>query len=101
MQKQVSEVPAQAKICGHFLYVRDIKQAMNMYSSLFALPIKEENFLGGHLYFMDNGIILDSDEMEDRPIPEWLPVSLKLSSVDIDISKAFLEELGCDMLPPL
>jgi predicted enzyme related to lactoylglutathione lyase len=94
MQKQASETLVQANINGHFLYVRDIRQAMNMYSSLFGLPIKEENFLFGHLYFMDNGVILDSDQMEGRPIPEWLPVSLKLSSMDIDKTKAQLEELG-------
>jgi predicted enzyme related to lactoylglutathione lyase len=94
MQKQASETLVQANINGHFLYVRDIRQAMNMYSSLFGLPIKEENFLFGHLYFMDNGVILDSDEMEGRPIPEWLPVSLKLASMDIDKTKAHLEELG-------
>ncbi|QGQ94678.1 hypothetical protein EHS13_07145 [Paenibacillus psychroresistens] len=94
MQKQGSESLVQAKINGHFLYVRDIRKAMNMYSSLFGLSIKEENFLFGHLYFMDNGVILDSDEMEGRPIPDWLPVSLKLESMDIDKSKAYLEEHG-------
>jgi predicted enzyme related to lactoylglutathione lyase len=94
MQKQDTETPVQANINGHFLYVRDIRQAMTMYSSLFGLPIKEENFLFGHLYFMDNGVILDSDEMEGRPIREWLPVSLKLGSLDIDKTKAHLEELG-------
>ncbi len=94
MEKQESGTLVQAKVDGHFLYVRDISQAMTMYSNLFGLPIKEENFLFGHLYFMDNGVILDSNEMEGRPIPNWLPVSLKLASTDIDKTKDYVQELG-------
>jgi len=92
--QKASETLVQAKICSHFLCVRDIRQAMNRYSSLFGFSIKEENFLFDHLYFMDNGVILDSVGMEGRPVPEWLPVSLKLASADIDKTKTQLEELG-------
>jgi predicted enzyme related to lactoylglutathione lyase len=82
---------------GHFLYVRDIKKAVNMYCSLFEFPINEEEILFGHLYFMPNGIILDSDEMEVRPIPVWLPVSLKLGTTDIDRAYNRIQELGFEI----
>ncbi len=94
MQKETLKPLVQANPTGHFLYVRDIRRAMNMYSSLFDLPIQEENFLFGHLYFMSNGIILDADKMEGRPIPEWLPVSLKLKTTNIDKTHDLVKELG-------
>jgi predicted enzyme related to lactoylglutathione lyase len=100
MQKQAVESLVQAKV-DVFLCVRDIRQAMNMYSKLFNLPIKEESFYSGHLYCMDNGILLDSDEMEGRPIPDWLPVSLKLSSLDIDKAKEYVEEIGFKVPSPI
>jgi predicted enzyme related to lactoylglutathione lyase len=65
-----------------------------MYSKLFGYQVKEEEILFGHLYFFPNGVILDSDDMEGRPIPEWLPVSLKLGTTDIDKSRDYVQELG-------
>jgi predicted enzyme related to lactoylglutathione lyase len=82
---------------SYFIYVRDLKQAITMYSQLFGLPIKEEEILFGHLYFMPNGVILDSHEMEGRPIPEWLPVSLKLATTNIDQTKDYVQELGFEI----
>lgn len=89
-----SESLIQEKVNGHFIYVRDLQKAIVMYSQLFDYPVKEEEVLFGHLYFMPNGIILDSDEMEGRPIPEWLPVSLKLGSTDINRAKEHVQQLG-------
>jgi predicted enzyme related to lactoylglutathione lyase len=89
-----SEKLIQEKVNGYFIYVRDLKNAIVMYSKLFGYPVKEEEVLFGHLYFMPNGIILDSDGMVGRPIPEWLPVSLKLGTTDIDKAKDNVQELG-------
>jgi predicted enzyme related to lactoylglutathione lyase len=85
------------QIEGHFLSVRDIKKAVHMYCKLFDYPIHEEEILFGHLYFMPNGIILDSDEMEGRPIPQWLPVSLKLGAKNIDSAFNYVQELGFEI----
>ncbi|AJY76192.1 VOC family protein [Paenibacillus beijingensis] len=83
---------------GYFLYVRDLKKAIQMYCSLFEFPVKEEEVLFGHLYFMPNGIIIDSNDMEGRPIPEWLPVSLKLSTTDINTAFNYVQELGFNIV---
>lgn len=87
----------QEKVNGYFIYVRDLKKAIYMYSKLFGYPVKEEETLFGHLYFMPNGIILDSHGMENRPIPEWLPVSLKLGTKEIDKSMDLIQELGFEI----
>ncbi len=92
-----SEAMVQEKVNGYFIYVRDLKKAVYMYSKLFNYPVKEEEILFGHLYFMPNGIILDSHGMENRPIPEWLPVSLKLGTKEIDKSMDFIQELGFEI----
>ncbi len=89
-----SESLVQEKVNGYFIYVRDLKKAMNTYSKLFGYEVKDEEILFGNLYFMPNSVILDSDEMEGRPIPEWLPVSLKLGTTDIDMTMDFVKELG-------
>jgi predicted enzyme related to lactoylglutathione lyase len=92
-----SEAIVHQKVNGYFIYVRDLKRAINMYSKLFDFPVKEEEILFGHLYFMPNDIILDSNGMENKPIPEWLPVSIKLGTKDIDKSKDFVQELGFEI----
>ncbi|MBD0384402.1 VOC family protein [Paenibacillus sedimenti] len=89
-----SESLVQEKVNGYFIYVRDLNKAIDMYSKLFGYDVKNEEILFGHLYFMPNGVILDSDEMEGRAIPEWLPVSLKLGTTDIDETRDFVQELG-------
>jgi predicted enzyme related to lactoylglutathione lyase len=92
-----SDQLVQQKVDGHFIYVRDIHKSIAMYSKLFGFPVQEDKILFGHLYFLPNGVILDANGMKDRPIPEWLPVSLKLSSGDIDLTKAFVEDIGFEM----
>jgi len=84
----------QKKVSGYFIYVRDLKKAIEMYSKLFGYDVIEQNFVSDHSYFMDNGVVLESGGMEDRPALDWFPVSLKLSTTDIDQSKSFVEELG-------
>lgn len=93
-----SETPIQAQVNGYFIYVRDLKRAVDMYCKLFGYPVKEDEILFGHLYFLPNGVIIDSDEMKDRPIPDWLPVSLKLGTNDIDLTRDYVQELGFEII---
>ncbi|TMV46840.1 hypothetical protein FE783_24690 [Paenibacillus mesophilus] len=93
-----SGAPIQAQVNGYFIYVRNLESAIVMYSKLFGYPVKEEEMLFGHLYFLPNGVILDSDEMKGRPIPDWLPVSLKLGSDNIDSARNYVQDLGFEII---
>lgn len=93
-QERSSESLVQPYSLGLFFYVRNIRQAISMYSQLFGYPVREDGLLFDHLYFLPNGIALDAHGMEDRPLPEWLPVSLKLATSDIDRTKEHVEQLG-------
>jgi predicted enzyme related to lactoylglutathione lyase len=92
------ETPIQQQVNGYFIYVRDLSPAIVMYSKLFGYPVKEEEILFGHLYFLPNGVIIDSDEMKGRPIPDWLPISLKLGTKDIDLTSDYVQELGFEII---
>jgi len=98
MNNRIQSTLISPKLDGHFLSVRDIKKAVHMYCKLFEFPIREEEILFGHLYFMPNRIILDSDDMEGRPIPQWIPVSLKLGTKDIDKAYNHVQELGFEIV---
>ncbi|UUZ83514.1 VOC family protein [Paenibacillus sp. P26] len=80
-----------------FLWVRDLAKAAQLYARLLGLEIQEEERYG-HLHIFELGhgtsLILDSNGMDNIPVPETGPVLFKLSTRDIDAAYRQAQELG-------
>jgi catechol 2,3-dioxygenase-like lactoylglutathione lyase family enzyme len=79
------------------LWVRNLDLAVDRYSKLMGLEVKEENRFGHlHLFHLDNGthFMLDSNGMDNVPVPEKGPVLFKLDTYDIDRAAREATDLG-------
>jgi predicted enzyme related to lactoylglutathione lyase len=93
-----------------FLWVRNLDRAVGLYSQLMGLEVREQDRYGHlHLFRLDNNthFILDSNGMEDVPVPEKGPVLFKLNTKDIDKAREEAVKLGYEVvhgivhLPPV
>jgi predicted enzyme related to lactoylglutathione lyase len=93
-----------------FLWVRNLDRAVGRYSQLMGLEVREQDRYGHlHLFRLDNNthFMLDSNGMEDIPVPEKGPVLFKLNTKDIDKAREEAVNLGYEVvhgivhLPPV
>ncbi|MFC5529640.1 VOC family protein [Cohnella yongneupensis] len=80
----------QSKIDSAILWVRNLERAVDRYSKLMGLEVREEDRYGHlHLFRLDNGthLMLDSNGMDNVPVPERGPLLLKLDTYDIERAK--------------
>jgi len=69
------------------LWVRDLDKAVDRYSKLMGLEVREQDRYGHlHMFYLDNhtNLMLDSNGMRDLPVEESSSPSIKLSTRDID-----------------
>lgn len=92
--------PIQAKIDSVFLWVRNLDRAVDRYSKLLGLEVKAENRYGHlHMFHLHDGsaIILDSNGMENIPVPEHGPVICKFSTYNIYDAHRHAVEIGFEV----
>jgi catechol 2,3-dioxygenase-like lactoylglutathione lyase family enzyme len=80
-----------------FVWVRNLDKSAQLYAALLGLEIREQDRYGHlHMFRLANGtsLILDSNGMEEIPVPEVGPVLFKLNTVDIEGAYRHAEELG-------
>jgi catechol 2,3-dioxygenase-like lactoylglutathione lyase family enzyme len=84
-----------------FLWVRNLDRAVDRYSKFMGLEVKQEGRFGHlHLFHLDNGthLMLDSNGMENVPVPERGPVLFKLNTVDIDRAAQEAKDHGFEIV---
>ncbi|MCD9023621.1 VOC family protein [Cohnella silvisoli] len=84
-----------------FLWVRNLDKAVDRYSKLMGLEVREQDRYGHlHLFHLDNntGLILDSNGMDSIPVPEKGPVLFKVSTKNIDKARDEAVNLGFDVV---
>jgi catechol 2,3-dioxygenase-like lactoylglutathione lyase family enzyme len=90
-----------AHIDSVFLWVRNLDQAVNSYSKLMGLDVREQDRFGHlHLFHLDNNthLLLDSNGMDSIPVPDRGPVLFKLSTRDIDKAHKHAQGLGFEVV---
>ncbi|MEI0737202.1 VOC family protein [Paenibacillus sp. JTLBN-2024] len=84
-----------------FLWVRDLNRAVERYAKLMGLEVRaEDRFDHLHVFHLNNGaeLILDSNGMEDVPIPERGPVLFQLGTYNIEKAAKEAEEIGFEIV---
>ncbi|WP_409344063.1 VOC family protein [Paenibacillus sp. MBLB4367] len=87
----------QSHIDAVFLWVRNLDEAVQLYSKFMGLEVREQDRYGHlHMFNLDDGssLILDSNGMESVPVPEAGPVLFKVSTDDIEGARRHAQELG-------
>lgn len=91
----------QPHIDSVFLWVRDLNRAVERYAKLLGLEVREQDRFGHlHLFRLDSGtaLMLDSNGMENVPVPERGPVLFKLPTYDIDRAAKESQDLGFEIV---
>jgi catechol 2,3-dioxygenase-like lactoylglutathione lyase family enzyme len=84
-----------------FLWVRNLDRAVDRYSNLMGLEVKQEGcFRHLHLFHLDDGtnLILDSHGKENVPVPERAPVLFKLGTYEMDRAAEEAKDLGFEIV---
>ncbi|WP_248924363.1 VOC family protein [Paenibacillus hamazuiensis] len=93
--------PIHPKIDAVFLWVRDLDRAVDRYGKLLGLEVKPEQRYGKlHMFRLHDGsaILLDSNGMDNIPVPEQGPVICKFSTMNIDDAHRHALELGFEVV---
>jgi predicted enzyme related to lactoylglutathione lyase len=84
-----------------FLWVRNLDKAVERYSKLMGLEVREQDRYGRiHLFHLDNStdLILDSHGMDNVPVPERGPLLVKLNTRHIEKARQHAIELGFEVV---
>ncbi|TJY42729.1 hypothetical protein E5161_07760 [Cohnella pontilimi] len=97
--------PAHRTISPHIdsviLWVRNLERAVDRYSKLMGLEVRQEDRLGHlHMFHFDNGthLMLDSNGMDEVPVPAKGPVLFKIGTSNIDKAAREATELGFEIM---
>lgn len=89
----------QSHIDSVFLWVRNLDESVQLYAKFMGLEVREQDRFGHlHMFNLANGttLILDSNGMENVPVPEFAPgpVLFKVSASDLEGAYRHAQELG-------
>lgn len=83
------------------LWTRDLDRAVDCYSKLMGLEVRDQDRYGHlHVFRLDNGIelMIDSNGMENVPVPEQGRVLFQLSTYDIDKAAKEARDIGFEIV---
>lgn len=84
-----------------FLWTRDLERAVDRYSKLLGLEVREQDRHGQlHVFRLDHGagLILDSNGMDNASVLEQGPVLFQLSTYDIEKAAKEAREVGFEII---
>lgn len=83
------------------LWTRDLDRAVDRYSKLMGLEVRDQDRYGHlHVFRLDNGVelMIDSNGMENVPVPEQGLVLFQLSTYDIDKAAKEAGDIGFEIV---
>lgn len=101
MVNELKSNPVRSEVTSVILWSRDLKKSVELYSKFLGLPIEEkDNFGGLHLFHLPNGtdIMIDSNGMDQIPVPQSAPPLFFMPANDIDEAAKFVQELGFEII---
>ncbi|MCR8645999.1 hypothetical protein NV379_25590 [Paenibacillus sp. N1-5-1-14] len=96
-----SKNPIQSKISSVILWSRNLDKSAEQYSSLFNLSSEQQERFGHlHILHLSNGtdILIDSNGMDNAPIPDKAPPLCFVPADDIDEAAVLIESLGFQII---
>lgn len=93
--------PVKSEVSSVILWSRDLKKSVDLYSKLLGLPIEEkDNFGTIHIFRLKNGveIMIDSNGMDNIPVPQSAPPLFFMPSDDIDQAAEYVQDLGFEII---
>lgn len=98
----VTKSPIRPQVDSVILWVRDLDAAVNLYSRLLGVEVREQDRYNHlHMFHFENGtaIMLDSYGMAGVPMPERGAPQMKLDCANIDDAYRYIKEvLGLDIV---
>lgn len=104
-EAQVTNVPFIRSIASVFLHVEDLRRSAEWYNKLLGLPMREDRFNGGPVYWYDlpdTHLILDNNAGNEAK-SDWseaMKPRLMFKTTDIDLAYAYVNELGKPLFSP-
>ncbi|KIL41074.1 hypothetical protein SD70_09760 [Gordoniibacillus kamchatkensis] len=94
--------PIRPQIDSAILWVRDLDAAVQLYSRILGVEVREQDRYGHlHMFFLENGtsLMLDSNHMAGVPVPERAAPQLKLDCAGIDETYRYIkDQLGLEIV---
>lgn len=96
-----NQSPIKSHVSSVILWSRNLERSTDMYRKLFQLsPEQQERFGQLHIFHLPAGmdVMIDSNGMDNVPIPDKAPPLFFIPATDIDKAAAFIQELGFEII---
>ncbi|MCJ8013457.1 hypothetical protein MUG84_17160 [Paenibacillus sp. KQZ6P-2] len=97
----VNQSPILSKVTGVILWSRNLERSVDMYNKLLRLSQEQQERFGHlHIFHLPSGldIMIDSNGMENVPVPEKASPLFFMPANEIDEAASFVQELGFEII---